>query len=79
MMPIMSHVDAIYQNGVFKPLGEVGLRENERVRLSIEAMGRQDILGWLARVQEHRAQIIAKKGYFPDSALDIAEDRLRDI
>jgi len=26
----MNQIDAIYQNGVFKPLGDTGLRENER-------------------------------------------------
>ena|SRR5437868_2047211 len=32
----MTQVDAIYQNGVFKPLQGVGLPENQRVRLSVQ-------------------------------------------
>lgn len=75
----MSQVEAIYQNGVFKPVGAVSLRENERVRLSIQPMEGKDILGWLAQVQQHRERIIARRGAFPDSAPDIAADRLRDI
>jgi predicted DNA-binding antitoxin AbrB/MazE fold protein len=34
----MNQIEAIYQNGVFKPLGAVGLPENERVRLRIESV-----------------------------------------
>jgi predicted DNA-binding antitoxin AbrB/MazE fold protein len=76
----MSQIEAIYQNGVFKPLTAVTLRENERVRLSIEPVARQDIMAWLADVQKHRQQIIVRRGgYLPDSTPDIAEDRMRDI
>jgi predicted DNA-binding antitoxin AbrB/MazE fold protein len=32
----MSSVEAIYCNGVFRPLGEVPFAENQRVRLTIE-------------------------------------------
>jgi len=32
---------------------------------------------WLAEAQELRQRIIAQRGYFPDSALEIAEDRGR--
>lgn len=31
----MTQVEAIYQNGVFKPLQDVGLSENQRVRLGV--------------------------------------------
>ncbi|MCI0461886.1 MAG: antitoxin family protein [Gemmataceae bacterium] len=73
----MTQVEAIYQNGVFKPLQEVGLPENQRVRLSIEPAEARDVQAWLERVQQHRQRIIAERGYFPDSTLDIAEDRKR--
>ena len=33
----MSSVEAIYVGGVFRPLGEVGIPENQRVRLTIES------------------------------------------
>ena len=74
----MNQIEAIYQDGVFKPLGPVELKENERVRLSVEPVARPDLLAWLKRVQKNRAEFISKHGYLPDSTPDIAEDRLRD-
>lgn len=73
----MSEVFAIYQNGVFKPLAEVGLTENQRVRLSFQALEPADPATWLAMVQQQQQEIIADRGFFPDSAPDIAEDRRR--
>ena len=73
----MTQVEAIYQNGVFRPLQKVGLPENQRVRLSVEPVAAADVRAWLARVQQRRQRIIAERGYFPDSAPDIAEDRRR--
>lgn len=73
----MTQVEAIYQNGVFKPLQDVGLPENQRVRLSVQPVEAGDVRAWLAEVQELRQRIIAERGYFPDSAPDIAEDRRR--
>ena len=76
----MTQVDAIYQNGVFKPLQDVGLPENQRVRLSVQPAEAGDLqawLAWLAEVEERQQRIIAERGYFPDSTLDIAEDRRR--
>jgi predicted DNA-binding antitoxin AbrB/MazE fold protein len=77
---IMSHVEAIYHNGVFQPVQEVKLPENQRVRLSIEPVADDDIAKarqWLADVQEMQKRIAPERGYFPDSAVSIAEDRMR--
>ena len=76
----MTQVDAIYQNGVFKPLQDVSLPENQRVRLSVQPVEAGDVQAWLAGlagVEERQQRIIAERGYFPDSTLDIAEDRRR--
>lgn len=76
----MTQVDAIYQNGVFKPLQDSGLPENQRVRLSVQPVEAGDVQAWrawLARIEERHQRIIAERGYFPDSTLDIAEDRRR--
>jgi predicted DNA-binding antitoxin AbrB/MazE fold protein len=73
----MTQVDAIYQNGVFKPLQDVDLPDNQRVRLSIQPIEAADVRAWLARVQQRQERIIAERGCFPDSTLDIAEDRRR--
>jgi predicted DNA-binding antitoxin AbrB/MazE fold protein len=73
----MTQVDAIYQDGVFQPLQDVGLPDNQRVRLSVQPVETDDARAWLAEVQELQQRIIARRGYFPDSAADIAEDRRR--
>lgn len=73
----MTQVDAIYQNGVFKPLQAVELSENQRVRLSVQSVEAGDVRAWLAAVQERKQRILAERGAFPDSTPDIAEDRRR--
>ncbi|WP_456329706.1 antitoxin family protein [Archaeoglobus sp.] len=37
-------IDAIYENGVFKPLQKVDLKEGERIRLRLEEEGMADII-----------------------------------
>jgi len=74
----MSSIEAIYQSGVFKPLGEVDLRENQRVRLHIQPLERDAVQAWLTEVQQLQQEIIAERGYFPDSTAAIAADRSRD-
>jgi len=73
----MTHVEAIYQDGVFKPLQSVGLPENQRVRLSVQPVNTDDARAWLAAVQQWQQQIIKRGGNFPNSTPDIAEDRRR--
>jgi predicted DNA-binding antitoxin AbrB/MazE fold protein len=69
-------VEAVYSNGVFTPLSEVAIRENERVRLEI-LPAPQDVEAWLTNMDELHREIIARSGILPDSTPDIAEDRLR--
>ncbi|HEY1378243.1 MAG TPA: antitoxin family protein [Gemmataceae bacterium] len=71
-------VEAVYQGGVFKPVGPVDLPENQRVQLRVEALPAADVLAWLEQMREAREAIRAKYGTFPDSTPDIAEDRMRD-
>jgi predicted DNA-binding antitoxin AbrB/MazE fold protein len=75
----VGHIEAVYQGGVFKPLGEVTLPENQRVRLSVEAIEPRDALEWLARVREFQREFLETSGPLPDSTPDIAEDRMRDV
>jgi len=52
-------VDAIFQNGVFKPVSAPELREGERVRLTIERQAHatpEDILTLASRVYEGLSQ-----------------------
>lgn len=74
----MSAIEAIYQGGVFKPLGEVRLPENQKVLLNFQTSGSQDAAAWLKEVTEFQERIISERGYFPDSTSDIAADRVRD-
>jgi predicted DNA-binding antitoxin AbrB/MazE fold protein len=73
----MAHVDAIYQNGVFRPLGPVAVAENQRVVLRVESLPQEDALTWIKRVGQFRRQVAAERGLFPDSSVDIAVDRAR--
>jgi predicted DNA-binding antitoxin AbrB/MazE fold protein len=73
----MTPVDAIYQDGVFKPLQTVELPENRRVRLSIEPVEAHNVGAWLDEVRQFQQRLLAERGCFPNSALDIAEDRHR--
>ena len=78
----MQTIEAIYQGGVFKPLREVQLPENERVVLTVQEMEpnkKEDPIAWFKRMQIAHDRFVAERGYLPDSTLDIAEDRMRDI
>ncbi len=59
-------IDAIYSGGVLRPLGDVSLRESERVRLTIE---RQDPAapGWQAALERLRAGISQMDFFLIDS------------
>jgi predicted DNA-binding antitoxin AbrB/MazE fold protein len=73
----MASVDAVYQNGVFKPLRPVGLPENQHVQLDIRVAPASDVGVWLAEAQRLQATIAAQFGTLPDSTPDIAADRMR--
>ena len=73
----MTRVDAIYQDGVFRPLGPVGLEENQRVALCVEPIPKEDALAWAERVSRTREAAATHCGILPDSTLDIAADRMR--
>jgi len=70
------HVQAVYQNGVFRPLSPLSISENEIVELSIQPM-RADVPDWILRLRNVREHISRGKPLFPDSAVEIAEDRQR--
>jgi len=73
----MTTIEAIYENGVFRPLGEVGLPENQRVKLDVQPIN-SDAVAWFAEMRRAREEIAAKYGPFPDTTAMIAEDRRRD-
>jgi predicted DNA-binding antitoxin AbrB/MazE fold protein len=71
----MNTVEAIYTGGVFKPLGQVAVAENQRVRLTIEPAETPGPSSWLDAVRQFHRQIIEAHGVLPDSTPDIAADR----
>lgn len=79
----MQQVDAIFEDGVFKPVGPVVLEEKQRVRLNIEPVRNtspEAAKAWMERARAMRQRHFQKYGqHLPDSTPDIAEDRMRDV
>ena len=73
----MNVVDAVFSQGVFKPLGNVTLAENQRVRLTVEPAEQSSSQDWLKSVVEFQRRIMAQTGHLPDSTPIIAADRRR--
>jgi predicted DNA-binding antitoxin AbrB/MazE fold protein len=73
----MSHVDAVYRIGVFRPLGPVDLKDEQRVRLSFETTPQQPPQQWHERAKRMQAALRSRGADWPDSTADIAADRVR--
>ena len=73
----MGQIEAIYRDGAFQPLVPIHLRENQRVRLTVQAVEAVDTEGWLADVRRRQQRMVEQHGFLPDSTPDIAADRLR--
>jgi predicted DNA-binding antitoxin AbrB/MazE fold protein len=73
----MSRIEAIFRHGVFEPLEPVNLREEQRVQLSFEPANGQTPQAWLNQVQAMHVAIVKRHGVLPDSASEIAVDRMR--
>jgi len=77
--PAMTTVEAIYEGGVFKPVGPVELPEKQRVQLSVRPLPATDVQAWMDEARRLRDELQAKYGVFPDSTPLITEDRMRDV
>lgn len=73
----MNTVDAVYSNGVFKPLGDVSLSENQKVRLTIDATPPERVQEWLRNLRAFHEEVLDRRGILPDSTPEIALDRRR--
>jgi predicted DNA-binding antitoxin AbrB/MazE fold protein len=73
----MSQIEAVFRHGVFEPLGPVDLKEEQRVRLSIEPTDTETLEAWRECARELRDAIYKRRGFLPDSTPGIAEDRMR--
>ena len=67
----MAPIEAVYQNGVFKPLTPVALPENQTVRLCIEPVATADVRTWLAdvTVTESTLEVTAEASGLLENAL----------
>src|SRR5207244_582481 len=50
----MTHIEAVYEGGVFRPVEAVQLPEKQRVRLSIQPIAAEDPQSWWQRVRKRR-------------------------
>jgi predicted DNA-binding antitoxin AbrB/MazE fold protein len=73
----VGRINAVYQNGVFKPLCKVSLEDNQQVCLIVEPLSKKNMIHWLEQVRQLQQEIIEAHGVLPDSTPDIAADRLR--
>ncbi len=73
----MTSIEAVYADGVFRPVKFVNLPENQRVCLTIQPIAADQAQTWLQRVQQRRQRLLQEQSLFPDSTPDIAEDRRR--
>ncbi|MCI0360480.1 MAG: antitoxin family protein [Planctomycetaceae bacterium] len=73
----MSHIEAVFRQGVFVPLEAVDLREEQRIRLSIEPSDASNCWHWLRSLHELHESVVARRGVLPDSTAEIAADRQR--
>ncbi len=77
-------VEAVFENGLLRPLTPLTLHENQHVWIRVEPQPqsreerRREFNAWLQQVESHHAQFLAKHPPLPDSTLDIAADRRRD-
>jgi predicted DNA-binding antitoxin AbrB/MazE fold protein len=74
----MPLIEAIYQGGVFRPLREVHLPENQRVLLNVQLPAGAEVSTGRAEARVFRQKIIVERDSFPASTSDIAADRVRD-
>ncbi|HUQ72356.1 MAG TPA: antitoxin family protein [Planctomycetaceae bacterium] len=74
-------VEAIYENGVLRPLQPLPLKEDQRVTVTVEEPqpDQEAMRAWLERLAASRARMREKHGELPDSTLSIREDRNREI
>ena len=73
----MGQVEAIYQKGVFRPLGQVELAENQHVRLHVEPLPVSTVQAWLDEARNLQKQFTDRGIVLPGSQADIAADRAR--
>ena len=74
-------VQAIYKDGVLRPLGPLPLQEDQRVTVTVaeQRFDKEAMLAWLKQAAAAREKMREKHGFLPDSTLSIREDRERDV
>ena len=74
----MNQIEAIYENGVFRPLGPVELRDNELVRLSVEPVARPEQPEGAARRREEGMQFTETQLRWLAAGRGLDWDRMSD-
>lgn len=74
-----STVEAIFENGLLRPLQRLPFAEQQHVWVRVEPIGSPDLESWLALVAQHQQSVLSRIGVLPDSTFEIAEDRRRDV
>ncbi|MDZ4688332.1 MAG: antitoxin family protein [Planctomycetaceae bacterium] len=74
-------VEAIYKDGVLRPLQPLPLKEDQHVTVTVaeRRFDKEAMLAWLKQAAASRARMEAECGVLPDSTISIREDRDRDI
>jgi predicted DNA-binding antitoxin AbrB/MazE fold protein len=77
-------VEAVFENGLLRPLVPLPLVNNQRVWIRVEPQPQsqeerlRNFNEWLKGVEQLQAEFLSKHPPLPDSTLDIAADRRRD-
>jgi predicted DNA-binding antitoxin AbrB/MazE fold protein len=74
----MTQVEAIFENGVLRPLGPLPLRDRQQVRIFVEPRVQSTPEAW-RKVFERREEARREIGTLPDSTPLIREDRMRGV
>ena len=74
-----TQLEAIVEDGVLRPLTRLPFADQQHVWILVEPLETRDVADWLENVARHQVSVLTRVGTLPDSTVDIAEDRSRDL
>ena len=74
-----TQLEAIVENGALRPLTRLPFADQQHVWIRVELLKTRDVADWLENVTRHQVSVLGRVGTLPDSTVDIAEDRCRDL
>ena len=72
-------LEAIVEDGMLRPLARLPFADQQHVWILVEPLETRDVADWLENVARHQVSVLTRVGTLPDSTVDIAEDRSRDL